>query len=190
MGYDVDSFTNYNGQAGGVAAQFNVPANGNWSFSSNNTIFGCSGYGFITNGSLSGTLNFTNGDTVLLTNGYQQSLLGSFQNAAGYYGGTFSGTFGGQPVSGPLIGVLSANGQITFSVFVNGALNDGGQGQIGSNNQFSTTNVASYSNGTRVSGTLTNATLKIGGTTTNLSGSCTWTMTRSNYVWVSNPHSA
>ena len=96
VGYDVDSFQNYNGQAGGVAAQFNVPANGNWNFSSNNTIYGVSGSGSITNGSFSGTLNFTNGDTVQL-NGSQQSPLGSFQNAAGFYSGTFSGNFGGQP---------------------------------------------------------------------------------------------
>ena len=117
-------FKHYSGQAGGVAAQFNVPANGNWNFSSNNTIYGVSGSGSIANGSFSGTLNFTNGDTVQL-NGSQQSPLGSFQNAAGFYSGTFSGNFGGQPISGPLIGVLSANGQITFSVFFNGALNDG-----------------------------------------------------------------
>ena len=178
VGYDVDSFQHYNGQSGGVAAQFNVAANGNWNFSSNNTIYGVSGSGLITNGSFSGTLNFTNGDTVQL-NGSLQSPLGSFQNAAGYYSGTFSGTFGGQPVSGPVIGVLSANGQMTFSSFVNGALNDGGQGQFGSNNQFITTNLTS---GTTVSGTLTNATLKIGGTSSNSSGSATWTLSRSNYV--------
>ena len=44
-GYDVDSYANYQngGQAAGVAAQFNVPGNGNWNFSSNNTIYGVSG---------------------------------------------------------------------------------------------------------------------------------------------------
>jgi uncharacterized repeat protein (TIGR03803 family) len=178
-GYDVDSFRHYSGQAGGIAAQFNVPANGNWNFSSNNTIYGVSGSGSIANGSFSGTLNFTNGDTVTLI-GSQQSPLGNFQNAAGYYSGTFSGTFGGQAMSGPLKGVLSANGQMTFSVFINGALNDGGQGQLGSNNQFITTNLTS---GSVVSGTLTNATLKLGGTVTNSSGSATWTMSRSNYVF-------
>ncbi len=179
-GYDVDSFQNYNGQAGGVAAQFNVPANGNWNFSSNNTIYGVSGSGTIdTDGSFSGTLNFTNGDTVQL-NGSQQSPLGGFQNAAGFYGGTFSGNFGGQPVSGPTIGVLSANGQFVFCSFVNGDLNDGGQAQFGSNDQFTTTNLTS---GTTAWGTLTNATLKIGGISSNSSGSCTWTMNRSNYVF-------
>jgi len=172
VGYDVDSFQNYNGQAGGVAAQFNVPGNGNWNFSSNNTIYGVSGSGSIANGSFSGTLNFTNGDTVQL-NGSQQTPLGNFQNAAGYYNGSFSGTFGGQAMSGPLKGVLSANGQITFSVFINGALNDGGQGQFGSNNQFTTTNITS---GSVVSGTLTNVTLKIGGTVANSYGSGTFTM--------------
>ena len=181
VGYDIDSFNNYNsGQAGGLAAQFNVPANGSWNFSSNNTIYGVSGSGVITNGTISGTLTYTNGDTVALTNGYKQSPLGSFQNAAGYYSGSFSGTFGGQPASGPLMGVLSPNGQVTFSVFVSGALNDGGQGQLGSNNKFTTTNATS---GSVVSGTLTNATLKIGGIISNPSGSGTWAMSRSNYVF-------
>ncbi len=185
VGYDVDSFANYQngGQAGGVAAQFNVAANGNWNFSSNNTIYGVSGSGFIgANGLgsyISGSLNFTNGDTVQL-NGIQQSPLGSFQNAAGYYSGTFSGTFNGQAISGPLISVLSANGQITFSVFINGAMNDGGQGQFGANNQFITTNLT---DGAVLSGTLTNKTLKIGGTFANPYGGGTFTMSRSNYVF-------
>jgi hypothetical protein len=180
LGYDVDSFqnNNNNGQAGGVAAQFNVPSNGNWIFSSNNTVYGVSGSGSIANGAFSGTLNFTNGDQVQLS-GSLQSPLGSFQNAAGYYSGTFSGNFG-SPVSGPLIGVLSANGQLTFSVFINGALNDGGQGQLGANNHFTTTNQTS---GTVVSGTLTNSTLKIGGTVASSNGSGTFAMSRSNYVF-------
>ena len=177
VGYDVDSFQHDTGQAGGVAAQFNVPANGNWNFSSNNTIFGVLGSG--SNGcagSFSGTLSFTNGDTVSLV-GNQQSLLGSFQNAAGYYSGTFSGIFGGKAVAGPLLGVLSADGQFTFSIFVNGALNDGGQGQFGSNNQLTTTNRTS---GSVVSGTLTNATLTIGGSLSNSKGSATFTVGRSS----------
>ena len=177
-GYDVDSFKHYTGQAGGIAAQFNVPANGNWNFSSNNTIYGVSGSGSIASGSFSGTLNFTNGDTVRLI-GSLQSPLGGFQNAAGFYSGTFSGNFGG-PVSGPVIGVLSANGQFTFCNFFNGALNDGGQGQFDSDNQFATTNRTS---GTVESGTLTNATLKIGGTTSTYYGSGTYTMSRANYVF-------
>ena len=179
VGYDVDSFRNYTGQAGGVAAQFNVPANGNWNFSSNNTICGVFGSGSIgCGGFFSGTLHFTNGDTVSLV-GNQQSLLGSFQNAAGCYNGTFSGTFSGKAVAGALMGVLSADGQFTFSVFVNGALNDGGQGQFGSNHQLTTTNRTS---GSVVSGTLTNATLTIGGTLSNSKGSATFTLGRSNYV--------
>ena len=180
VGYDVDSFKHDNGrQAGGVAAQFTVLANGTWNFSSNNTIFGVSGSGSVANGFFSGTLNFTNGYTVSLI-GSPQSPLGNFQNAAGVYSGTFSGNFGGQPVSGPLMSVLSANGQIVVSSFVNGALNDGGQGQFGSNNQFITTNLTS---GMVVSGTLTNATLEIGGAFTNQLGSATWTVSRSNYVF-------
>jgi hypothetical protein len=175
VGYDVDSFRHLYGQSGGVAAQFYVTANGSWNFSSNNTIYGVSGFGLITNGSFSGTLNFTNGDTVQL-NGSQQSPWGQFQNSAGFYTGTFSGTFGGQPVSGPDIGVLSANGHLTFTAFVDGALNDGGQGLFDSDNQFITTNLTG---GTVVSGTLTNATLNIGGTSSNQSGSATWTISRS-----------
>jgi len=184
VGYDVDSFANFTGgQAGGVAAQFNVPANGNWSFTNNNSIYGCKGAGLITNGMFSGTLTFTNGDTVLLTNGYQQSPLGTFQNAAGYYSGIFSGNFGG-PVSGTNICILSANGQFVVCTFINGALNDGGQGQVGSNNKFTSTNFASGTTiGTTVSGTLTNATLKIGGTSTNQYGGAAWTMSRSNYIF-------
>jgi len=182
VGYDVDSFQNYNGQAGGVAAQFNVPGSGNWNFSSNNTILGASGSGSIgANGSFSGTLNFTNGDTVLLS-GSQQSPLGNFQNAAGYYSGTYSGTYQSQHISGPLIAVLTANGQFVYCVFANESLNDGGYGQLGSNNQFTSTSSAS---GGTISGTLTNATLKIGGTFFNNQNgaSGTWTTSRSNYVF-------
>ena len=178
VGYDVDSFQHYNGQAGGVAAQFNVPANGNWNFSSNNTIYGVSGSGSIgTNGLFNGELNFTNGDSVLLTNGYRQSPSGNFQNAAGCYSGTYSGTYHSTPISGPITGVLSANGQIVFSVFQNGALNDGGQGQFDTNNYFITTN---RTDGSVLSGTLTNAMLQIGGTFNSpSSASGTFTMTRS-----------
>ena len=183
VGYDVDSFQHYNngGQVGGVAAQFNIPANGNWNFSGNNTMFGVSGSGLVTNGTFSGTLNFTNGDTVLLTNGYQQSPLGSFQNAAGFYNGTFafSPTAGGL-INGTNMSVLSASGQLVVCNFANGALNDGGQGQYGSNNQFTSTNFAS---GSMVSGTLTNASLKLGGTVTNIYGSGTYTGSRSNYIF-------
>jgi hypothetical protein len=181
VGYDVDSFQHYyNGQAGGVAAQFNVPANGNWSFSSNNTIYGVSGSGSIgAGGSFSGTLNFTNGDTLQL-NGSLQSFLGNFQNAAGFYSGTFTGTNSiyHVPISGINSAVLSANGQLTFCVFYNGTEFDAGQGQFDSNNHLTTTNTA---RGTLNSATLTNATLMYGGTFTNSSEgfSGSYTLSRS-----------
>ena len=178
VGYDVDSFQNIDGsQSGGVAAQFNVDPHGNWQFNSN-SVAGVSGYGSIgKDGSFNGELDFTNGDSVQL-NGIQQSPLGPFQNAAGGYSGTWSGTDKGQPISGSLIAGLSANGYIVFCIFHNGAQNDGGLGQFGSNNQFTTTDTAS---GATISGTLTNATLKIGGTFNNsgAGASGTFTMSRS-----------
>jgi uncharacterized repeat protein (TIGR02543 family) len=181
VGYDVDSFQNIDGsQSGGVAAQFNVDPHGNWQFNSN-SVAGVSGYGSVSkDGSFSGELDFTNGDSVQL-NGIQQSPLGPFQNAAGGYSGTWSGTDKGQPISGSLIAGLSANGYIVFCIFHNGAQNDGGLGQFGSNNQFTTTDTAS---GATISGTLTNATLKIGGTFNNsgASASGTFTLTRSASV--------
>ncbi len=184
IGYDVDSFQNIDGsQSGGVSAQFNVDPHGNWQFNSN-SVAGVSGYGSIgKDGSFSGELDFTNGDSVWL-NGFQpaiQSPLGPFQNAAGGYSGTWSGTDKGQPISGSLIAGLSANGYIVFCIFHNGAQNDGGLGQFGSNNQFTTTDTAS---GATISGTLTNATFKIGGTFNNsdAGASGTFTLSRSNSV--------
>ncbi len=46
VGYDADSFQNYDGQAGGVAAQFNVNKHGDWNFNSN-SVAGVSGSGSI-----------------------------------------------------------------------------------------------------------------------------------------------
>ena len=182
VGYDVDSFQNIDGsQSGGVAAQFNVDPHGNWQFNSN-SVAGVSGYGSIgKDGSFNGELDFTNGDSVQL-DGFQPSLqspLGPFQNAAGGYSGTWSGTFNGQAQSGTLLAGLDANGYIVFCVFHGGAQNDGGLGLFGSNNQFTTTDTAS---GSTVSGTLTNATLKIGGKVSNSNGSGTFTLSRSTFV--------
>ena len=118
------------------------------------------GFGTIgSGGPFSGELDFTNFDDVLL-NGSLQSPLGSFQNAAGYFSGPATGNSGGNPISATIYAILSANGQMVFAVFSQGAVNDGGKGRMGGNNQFTSTSV----NGTTVSGTLTNATLKIGGT--------------------------
>jgi len=176
VGYDTDSFQNINGdQSGGVSAQFNVDKHGNWSFNSN-SVSGVSGYGsFSKDGSLNGELDFTNGDSVQL-NGSQQSPLGLFQNAAGNYSGNWSGTDQGHAISGTLMAILSANGQIVFCVFHNGAQNDGGQAQFGSNNQFITTDTSS---GSTIAGTLSS--LSMSGTFTNGDKSTTgsWSMSRS-----------
>ncbi|MGO8835946.1 MAG: beta strand repeat-containing protein [Limisphaerales bacterium] len=179
VGYDFDSFQNFDGeQSGGVGAQFNVDPHGNWQFNSN-SVAGVSGSGWMSkDGSFSGELDFTNGDSVQL-NGSLQSPLGPFQSAAGNYSGIWSGTHQGQAVSGTLKAVLSAHGQLVYCLFHNGAQNDGGLGQLDSNNQFTTADTAS---GSTVSGTLTNATLKIGGTFSNSGGSGTWTLSRSANV--------
>jgi hypothetical protein len=179
VGYDFDSFQNIDGdQSGGVGAQFNVDPHGNWQFNSN-SVAGVSGYGSVSkDGSFSGELDFTNGDSVQL-NGGQQSLSGSFQNAAGNYSGTWSGTYQGQSVSGTLKAVLSADGQLVYCLYHSGAQNDGGQGQFDSNNHFTTTDTAS---GNTISGTLTNSTFQIGGTATAPSLNVKWTLSRSASV--------
>jgi hypothetical protein len=176
VGYDFDSFQNIDGdQSGGVGAQFNVDPHGNWQFNSN-SVAGVSGYGSVSkDGSFWGELDFTNGDSVQL-NGGQQSLSGSFQNAAGNYSGTWSGTYQGQSVTGTLKAVLSADGQLVYCLYHNGAQNDGGQGQFDSNNHFTTTDTAS---GNTISGTLTNSTFQIGGTATAPSLNVKWTLSRS-----------
>ena len=74
---------------------------------------------------------------------------------------------------------MSASGQIVFCIFNNGVQNDGGEGQFDSNNQFTTTDTAS---GATVSGTLTNATLKIGGMFSFPGGSGTFTLKRAASV--------
>jgi hypothetical protein len=180
VGYDTDSFQHINGaQSGGVAAQFNVDQHGNWQFDSN-SLAGVSGYGsFSKDGSLYGELDFTNGDSVWL-NGYKQPALGSFQNAAGNYGGTYSMTYQGQQFTGKLLAVLSAAGQLPFCIFdPTGAQNDGGMGQFGSNNKFITTNTTS---GAILSGTLNLSTFQITGTATNGPYGGTFTLTRSASV--------
>ncbi len=75
--------------------------------------------------------------------------------------------------------ILSANGQLVFCVFHNGAQNDGGQAQFGSNNQFITTDTSS---GSTIAGTLSS--LSMSGTFTNGDESTTgsWSMNRSANV--------
>jgi hypothetical protein len=174
VGYDMDSFNNINGQqSGGISAQFTLDPHGDyWEFNSN-TVQGVSGNGWVgKDGSFGGELDFTNGDSVWLDNGWQLPVLGQFQNAAGNYSGTWSSSQFG---SGTLKAVVSAGGGIVFCIFHNGAQNDGGQGQIDSNNQFTTTDTAS---GSTISGTLNISTLQINGNFSNPYGSGTWTMSR------------
>ena len=184
VGYDIYSFQHYNGQAGGVAAHFNLDWDRNWWNVNSNSVDGVYGYssGSIgKDGSFNGYLYFTNGDSVEL-NGFQpsqQSPVGPFQNAAGNYSGTWSGTFNGQAQSGTVNAVLSASGQTTFCLFNHGTENDGGVSQFDSNNQFTTTETAS---GSTVSGTLNNSTLIITGISSNSFGSATWTISRSGNV--------
>ena len=174
VGYDTDSFQNYDGQAGGVAAQFNVNKNGDWNFNSN-SLAGVSGFGSIgKDGTFWGELDFTNGDSVQL-NGGQQSSLGPFQNAAGGYSGQWSGNFDGQPQSGTLMAGVDADGYIIFCAFNNGTENDGGLGLFNSYNYFFTTDTAS---GTTVSGTLNTNLLQITGISSNPDGSANWTLNR------------
>ena len=181
VGYDIDSYRNINGsQSGGVAAQFNVDPHGNWQFNSN-SVSGVSGNGSVSkDGSFQGELDFTNGDSVRL-NGSQPSPWGPFQNAAGGYSGTWSGTFNGQSQSGTLLAGLNASGYIIFCVFRNGAQNDGGLGLFGSNNQFTTTDTTS---GSTISGTLrTNSSpIQITGNFTSSGGSGTFTLNRAATV--------
>ena len=174
VGYDTESFQNYDGQAGGVSAQFNVGTHGDWQFNSN-SLAGVSGYGSIgKDGTFWGELDFTNGDSVQL-NGSQQWPLGSFQNAAGGYSGTWSGNFGGQPQSGTLLAGIDADGYIIFCVFNNGTENDGGFGLFNSNNYFFTTDTAS---GTTVFGTLDTNSLQITGISSNPYGIANWNLNR------------
>ena len=181
VGYDTDSSQNYNnGQAGGVAAQFTVDKHGNWQFPSNNLdgVYSDTSYGWIDkDGSLSGELDFTNGDSVWL-NGYAQPVTGSFQNAAGNYSGSGLASLAAR-ISFTLSAVLTADGYILYCVFINGTENDGGIGQFGSNNQFTNFDSAS---GSTVIGTLNTSTLQITGSVANSDGSGTWTLSRSAKV--------
>jgi hypothetical protein len=201
IGYDVDSFQNIDEtQSGGVAAQFNVDPHGNWQFNSN-SVAGVSGYGSVSkDGSFSGELDFTNGDSVSLNGCAQRalengtanscyschdagSLAGrSFQNAAGNYGGTYSMKYQGQTFTGKLQAILSDAGALPFCFFdPSGAQNDGGAGLLGSNNKFTTTNATS---GDVYTGTLNLSTFQITGTMTNRDGPYggTYTLTRSANV--------
>ena len=196
VGYDYDSADNYqSGQAGGISAQFTIDQHGNWQFNSN-SLAGVSGSGsFSKDGSFNGELDFTNSDSVSLI-GCAQSVLqkgrGScydchdasqfagrtFQNAAGGYSGTWSGTFNGTSQSGTVLAGLTDAGYVVFSAFNHGAENDGGLGQLGSNNKFTTTSAE----GSTVSGTLNGSAFQITGTSSNPYGSANWTMTRSTKV--------
>ena len=200
-GYDVDSFQNIDEtQSGGVAAQFNVDQHVNWQFNSN-SVAGVSGYGSVSkDGSFSGELDFTNGDSVSLNGCAQRALengtanncyschaaeslaMRPFQNAAGNYGGTYSMKHQGQTFTGKLQAILFDAGDLPFCFFdPSGAQNDGGAGLFGSNNKFTTTNATS---GDVYTGTLNLSTFQITGTMTNRDGPYggTYTLNRSASV--------
>ena len=173
VGYDSDSVnSDFYTQSGGIFVQFTIGHHGNWQFESNNV----SGYGWVDkDGSFGGELDFTNGDSVELDNGYQLSSQGSFQSAAGLYNGTASGASG----SGTLSAVLSADGQLIFrELDSSGIYSDGGEAQLDSNNHFTTVSVG----GTTVSGTLNSSIFQIMGNFLSSDGSGSFTLNRSAKV--------
>jgi len=187
MGFDIGDNNPNDNSAFGAVAQFNVNK-GNWSYTSNNV----SGNGYIDkSGDLNGEVDgLTNGQgntgISVYLNGNEQQAVGPYQNAAGNYSGTYSGTSVSHgAISGTTAAVLSADGQMLFVVFKNGVPNDAAQCQlVGSSNPSYTVTTVS---GSVVTGTLTNATLEIGGTfgyTNNgvVEDSGTYTLTRSANV--------
>ena len=161
VGYDSDSVnSDFYAQSGGILVQFTIDKHGNWQFESNNV----SGYGWVgKDGSFGGELDFTNGDSMQLYNGYKLPPQGSFQNAAGYYSGAFSGAIG----SGTVSAVLSAGGDFIFrEMDSSGLYSDGGEAQLDSNNHFTTVSVG----GATLSGTLNPSTFQFTVTVTAESG--------------------
>jgi len=158
----------------GLILQFSVDNEGNWQVYSNNF----SAYGSINNdGTFWGELDVYTNDSVFSVyfNASQQSALGSFQTAAGFYMTSSS--------SPKTFGILAPDGQIFMGVFHgNGTLSSstGGSAQFGANDQFTTTNIG----GTKVSATLNPSTFQITGTSDKLNtGTITpWTLSRTAKV--------
>jgi hypothetical protein len=155
----------------GVIIPFTVDKGGNWRWSSNNI----NAYGNISkDGSFWGEMDvLTNGFSAWF-DGHLHSPAGSFQNQAGGYRGTTS-----SPDDPKLFGILTADGELFFCPLRSNGLPDiGDSAQFDSNNHFSVTQIG----GTVIAGTLTNSTLKIGGTFNYSGGGGTWVMSRSNNV--------
>jgi hypothetical protein len=161
-------------QVNGIFFDFKVGDDGYWEFDTN----GVHGSGnFYKDGFQDGEVDSPMGTGWLY--GERQPALGSFQNAAGYYTGTWTG--GGK--SGQLRAVLSADGQVYFcEIDSTGELGDGGWGEIDSTNHFT----GASEHGTDVVGTLNRAAFTMTGTLTNTDQnqitSGTWSMSRSANV--------
>src|SRR2546421_5403729 len=142
----------------GMYAAFTVQNDGTWTCQT----IGFSAHGQVfTNGTLSGGVDWTDGSVSTIDNGTLQDDSGPFQNAAGYYAGTWWG--GGH--NGNLFGILTAFGELTYCV-LNGVspVDGGGPDPLDETSR----SFASFSvNNTELDGTLTNGTLTIGGTFTS-----------------------
>jgi hypothetical protein len=136
---------------------FNVTfdATGNWSFS-NSTVVASANVD--KHGDFNAQLFYAANDLQVFLQGNEESPLGSFQNNAGFYTGSFNGTS-----SGTLDAILASDGEFFYLPIANGQPQMGGNGQFSSATQFSITGI----DGTVVSGTLTPSTSAIGGNYNN-----------------------
>ena len=155
-------------QENGIYFDFKVDDGGYWEFYTNDI----HGWGNIyKDGFQDGEVDSSMGTAWL--QGERQSALGSFQNAAGYYTGSWSAS----GKTGQLRAVLSADGRVYFCEFdSDGPLGDGGSGQINSLNHFT----GSSMTGTELGGTLSGTTLSGNFTNQNMTG--TFSFTRSANV--------
>lgn len=136
VGYDYgdgnDNGYTTDGTDFGVWAQATVEEGGNWQNS--NGLFNA--YGNIDQaGNFNGEIDYSNGVSVYLY-AYLASPLGLFQNSAGYYTGSYSGSH-----PGSLYSIVAADGEIYFTTGQSGpGGNGGGASQFyNDNNEFNTT---------------------------------------------------
>lgn len=158
----------------GLIFHFSVDKSGNWSFQSNNiSAYGNIDQGGDFNGEIDG-LTDGNGNTVsVYLNGNEQSPLGNLQNAAGYYGGTYSGI-----QSGSVFAIVAADAELFFCpIDSTGSPGVGDLSLFNPSNHFTFTSLS----GTVVAGTLNTNTFALSGNYTN-SGAGTFSMTRSAKV--------
>ncbi len=174
MGHDDGDGTGNN--SFGLFANFTVDKHGYWQFDSGD-VFGFGNFG--KDGSFYGELDYMNGVSVYLS-ASRQPPLGTFQNSAGYFSGTFTGS-----QSGKFYGILSADGELFYAPVQSGnQAGGGGPAQLNSGNQFTYTE----SGGALLNGTLNNSTLVISGTW-NGGGNGTFSMSRSAKVPFDSPPS-